>query len=338
MTLKFTVESLNGVIAIAPTPARPGADDFRNLDTVDLKESERLIRSFVADGVDGILTNGTFGEMATLTFDEWKAFTTVVVETVRGAKADLPLFIGATTLNTRDTVARIKFLHDLGARGVFLGRPMWCELGPQAMLTFYKDVASAFPDVSFVLYDNPEAFKGAIPTEVLAALAENPQFIGVKYGPLGEKYRTDLKAVAGRIRLMPLEMFWARTFEAHPTEATACWSSIAPCGPAPIVYLRDALRRDDMEAARWVSGRIMWSHETHLAGKDFHEFAKYNIPIDKARFNAAGYVNAGPARPPYHVAPQEYIDGATEVGRRWRLLIDEVRGRTKLTPPLKKEA
>jgi hypothetical protein len=48
MTLKFTVESLNGVVAIAPTPAKPGADDFRNLDTVDLKKSARLISSLVA--------------------------------------------------------------------------------------------------------------------------------------------------------------------------------------------------------------------------------------------------------------------------------------------------
>lgn len=330
MTLKFTVDSLDGVIAIAPTPATPDADDFRNTDTVDVAESERLIRSFIADGVDGILTNGTFGEMATLTLEEWKVFATVVAETVNDVKPDLPLFIGATTLNTRDTVSRIQFLRDLGVRGVFLGRPMWAELGPDAMLGFYEDVASAFPDMSMVLYDNPEAFKGAIPTDVLAELAKIPQIIGVKYPRPGEKYQKDLEVVNGRIRLMPLELMWAEVFEKHPDEATACWSALTACGPAPVVYLRDALKKGDLDAARWVNERMWWANETYLAGRDFHEFSKYNMALDKARFDASGYVQAGPARPPYHKVPKEYIDGSAETGRRWRQVVDEVRSKTSL--------
>ena len=84
-----------------------------------------MIRALVSDGVDGILTNGTLGEMATLTLEEWKAFSTVVAEAVADTQPDLPLFIGATGPNTRDTIDRIAHLDSLGVKGAFLGRPMW---------------------------------------------------------------------------------------------------------------------------------------------------------------------------------------------------------------------
>ena len=42
-----------------------------------------MIRALIDDGVDAIALNGTLGEMATLTLDEWKAFAVCVAETVR---------------------------------------------------------------------------------------------------------------------------------------------------------------------------------------------------------------------------------------------------------------
>lgn len=170
MSQKFTVEHLQSVIAVTPTPALPRAEDPRASNTVNIEESERMIRRLIEDGVDGILTNGTLGEMATLTVQEWKSFAQVVSETVQSLKPDLPLFIGATTLNTRDTVERIDYLQHLGVRGVLLGRPFWCEMGTEVMFGFYQDIARAFPDMSFILYDNPEAFKGVIPTPVYTRL------------------------------------------------------------------------------------------------------------------------------------------------------------------------
>nr|AAD25398.1 NidD aldolase [Rhodococcus sp. I24] len=117
MAQKFGVNDLRGVVAVTPTPALPGAGELAGRDTVDLEETDRMIRRLIADGVDGIITNGTLGEMATLTLTEWQAFTRRVSEVVSEVAPDLPLFIGATTLNTRDTVDRIRFLEDLGIRG-----------------------------------------------------------------------------------------------------------------------------------------------------------------------------------------------------------------------------
>ncbi|CAM3486061.1 dihydrodipicolinate synthase family protein [Hydrogenibacillus schlegelii] len=329
MATRWTAEDLKGVIAVAPTPAKEGAQDFRETMTVDLDETERMVKNLLRDGVHGLLTNGTLGEMATLTFEEWKAFAEVVYLTVRAHNPDFPLFIGATTLSTRDTIERMRFLRDLGVRGVFLGRPFWSELGPDAMIRYYRDVTAAFPEMSIVLYDNPEAFKGPIPTPVYRELAKNPRIIGAKYIALTPKYRADVEAVNGKIRLMPLDSDWLQAVALYPVEAQAFWSSSALCGPEPVLYLWKAVQEGRWDDARWVTQRIEWTYEPFLARQNFREFSKYNIPLEKIRFDEAGYVKAGPTRPPYHVVPEAYAEGARENGRRWRTLVEEVRRREK---------
>jgi trans-o-hydroxybenzylidenepyruvate hydratase-aldolase len=36
--------------------------------------------------------------------------------------------------------------------------------------------------------------------------------------------------------------------------------------------------------------------------------------------NAAGWMNAGPVRPPYHLVPEAYLEGARSSGRLWAAL------------------
>jgi len=321
---KFGVSDLRGVVAVTPTPALPDAGAVSARDTVDLDETDRMIRRLIADGVDGIITNGTLGEMATLTLGEWQAFARCVSEAVFEVAPDLPLFVGATTLNTRDTVDRIRFLQDLGVRGTILGRPMWGALGDDTMVSFYRDIADAFPDIALVLYDNTEAFKGPIPSAVYAQLADLPQVIGAKYIALTPKFALDMAAVDGKMRLLPLESDWLAARTLHPNEAIGCWSSSALCGPEPVLALRDALSSGNIDAARHLTHRIEWTYKPFLARTNFPEFSKYNIPLEKLRFDEAGYVKAGPSRPPFQSSPERYAEGARENGRRWRKLVDEI--------------
>ena len=323
--LKFNVEDIRGVMAVLPTPSTPDASSINAKFTVDLTESKKMLEKLIVDGIDGIMTNGTLGEMATLTLEEWKSFTKVVAQTVQQLKPDLPLFIGATTLGTRETLERIQYLHDLGVRGLFLGRPFWNELGSEALINFYQDIANSFPDMSIVLYDNPEVFKGSISTSVYKELAKIPQIIGTKYIALTPKFKADMEAVAGNIRLMPLDLDWFQAYALYPEEVTACWSSNAVGDPAPVIALRDLLQNEDFEEARELSRKLEYTNETFLARVNFPEFSKYNISLEKIRFDEAGYVKAGPARSPYHIVPESYAEGARETGRRWRALAEQIR-------------
>lgn len=333
MTLpRISAHDLKGVMAYPPTPAKDNGADLSARATVDLDETERMIKQLLHDGADSIATNGTLGEMATLTLDEWKAFASAVVETVRAFNPDFPVFIGATTLNTRDTIDRMRFLRDIGAVGVLLGRPMWSEMTGKTMIRFYQDVAAAVPELAICVYDNTAAFRGVIPTEVYAALADIPQVVAVKYAggaAIGFRYHNDLQAVQGKIRLFPIECIWFFAYSLYGDQVPGCWSTTATCGPEPVFYLRDVLLANDFEEGRWIAERILWAHEPFIVSRDFPEFARYNIQLERLRYDAAGYMKPGPSRPPYYMdlLPQDHVASTLEHVRRWQVLRQEVRDR-----------
>lgn len=317
---RYAVDDISGIVGILPTPALPGADRWDSADTVDLAETERLTRNLIEAGVDILLTNGTFGEGASLTESEVLAFNDTVIRTAAGR---VPVFAGATTLNTRDTIARGRRLRDLGADGLFIGRPMWVALDDNQIVEFHRSIAEALPDLSQVAYDNPSAFKGKISAEVYEQLADIPQIVAAKHmglGLMGEQYVADLKAVDGRIRLLPVAGDWTLTALRFPDETQACWSGDVACGPAPVLRLRDAVLQRNWELAERIQAEISQALEPLFPDGSFEEFSKYNIQIDRAEFDAAGYINPGPLRPPYTSCPDAYLEGGREAGRRWARL------------------
>ncbi|HWH25370.1 MAG TPA: dihydrodipicolinate synthase family protein [Pseudolysinimonas sp.] len=317
---RLTVDDIHGVVAILPTPSLPGADHWAATDTVDLVATEALTDSLVSAGVDVILTNGTFGEGAGLTEDEWATFNETVVAVVGNR---VPVFTGVTTLNTRDTIARARRAQSLGADGLFLGRPMWVALDDEQIVTFHRSIAEALPDMSQIAYDNPSAFKGKISTEVYRQLATIPQIVAAKHMGLtlmGDRFIADLEAVAGRIRLLPIAEDWPASAQRFPDAVTACWSGDVSCGPAPALALRNAVLSQDWETAERIASEISDALSTLFPDGSFEEFSKYNIQIDRAEFEAAGYFPGGPTRPPYTTAPEAYLEGGRQAGRRWAAL------------------
>src|SRR5690606_25192184 len=101
----MTAEDVQGVWAIMPTPAKANASSPDSVDTVDLQETARAVEALIASGVDGILTLGTFGEGASLTWDEKYAFMKTLAETNRGR---VPCFGGTTSLHTRETIRQTR--------------------------------------------------------------------------------------------------------------------------------------------------------------------------------------------------------------------------------------
>lgn len=337
---KVTGPQMRGIMAYPPTPALPGAERVDATDTVDLAETEWMIRTLIADGVDSIALNGTLGECATLTLDEWKAFAACAQESAESARPGFPLFIGATTLNTRDTVARMRYLADLGVTGTLLGRPMWGNMVGPVMEHFYRDVAEAVPELAIVVYDNTAAFGGVIPRSVYRTLVELPQVVAVKYAggqSVGFRYHNDMAHTGTSFPLMPIETDWFAAWEMYGEELVGmAWSSTTACGPAPVLALRDALRENRTDDARWLTERLRWAHEPFLVGQDFMEFAKFNIPLEKIRVNEAGYIHVGKCRPPYRedLVPDKHVQATMDHIARYQQVVKEVAerlGRTHTT-------
>ncbi len=318
--IKITPDEIVGLCGILPTPAVAEANHWSCVNSVNLPETEKMTRLVVEAGTDLIMTTGTFGECASLTPLELRDFIACVVDTVAGRR---PVFAGIGTLNTRETISRGRELVDVGADGLFVARPMWLALDDAGIVAFYRDIAEALPGVPMIVYDNPSAFKGKISEAAYQALADIPEVIAAKHvgGPQLEK---DALAVAGRCRILPLVSDWFRTAKANPELMQAAWSGHVACAPAPLNALAAAIKAGDWTLAETISDRCRWAEEAMFAGGDLSKFMDYSIQIGHLRFAAAGLIDPGPPRPPYHLAPPEvYVKGGTETGRRWKQLQGE---------------
>jgi len=316
---QLSADDIHGTWVIMPTPATANASDWRAERTVDLQETARIVEALIDAGVNGILSHGTFGECATLTWDEKRDFIATVVETVRGR---VPFFCGTTALNTREVVRQTRAALDVGVDGTMLGVPMWCKMEVASAVQFYQDVAEACPAAAIAVYANPEAFKFEFPRPFWSQVAQIPQVVTAKYLGIGT---LDLDLTLNKsIRFLPHEDDYYAAARIAPERMTAFWSSGAMCGPATAVRLRDAVAEakisGDWTLAKEISDAMRKADATLFPKGDFAEFSKYNIGLEKERMNAAGWLKAGPCRPPYHVVPEPYLEGARLSGKAWAAL------------------
>ena len=317
---KASVEVIKGVLGIVPTPSTPDADHWSCINSVDLDETARMVEAILDGGVGILMTNGSFGEGATLTWQEHQDFTACIAQTLRGRGL---LFAGVTTLNTRDTIMRARRLVELGADGLFLGRPMWMSLDHAGIVRYYEDVAEALPSVPLIVYDNQFAFKSKITTETYGASSRIPSIVATKHIG-GPGMADDLRAVEGRMRVLPVDAHWSTFAQAFPDDAVACWSGNVADGPEPLVMLADAIDGRDWARADHICERMAWAQAPMFPGGKLENFVDYNIPIAHARLEGSGIVKSGPPRPPYLFAPEDYLAGGRETGRRWASLKHEL--------------
>jgi len=320
----LTVGDIRGAWAIIPTPAKDNASDWRATDTVDLEETARAVDALIEAGVDGILSLGTLGECASLTWDEKKSFIATAVEAARGR---VPFFAGTTSLNTRETIRQTQAAYDIGADGTMLGLPMWCSADVPTAVQFFRDVAEACPDGSICVYANANAFKFAFPPPFWAQVSAIPQVIMAKYGLL-TRLLTDIAVSQQRIKFLPIDGEYYAAARMEPDFVDAFWSSGAVCGPTVATTLRDevalAKETNDWTKARQLTGGINESLRYLVPNGDFELFNKYNIGMEKERMNAGGWMKAGTLRPPYHIVPQQFLESARMSGQKWAELEREL--------------
>lgn len=317
MTLRLTVDDVTGVFAIMPTPATPDANDPAARETVDTDETARVVRALEGAGVNAVMLTGTSGEAFALTPAEWRTVTRTAAE----AADELAVLAGPTTLNTRTTIDRAKFARDVGCDGLLLGRPMWCELSPDATVRFYRQVAEAVPELGIVAYDNPGAFKRPLSSWDRLVPIEN--FVGVKYVSLGPEYWEALRQVRaadGECTVLQMDAYLAAAMTWDPDVPAACWSSSVSCGPAPTLAMVEALEAGEWDRAIALSRRMARTFETFFPEGNMQVFGRHTPAVVKARMNEAGFMRAGPVRPPDPATPEAYLEGGRESGRRWREL------------------
>lgn len=306
----LTASDVTGLLALPPTPLTETGEELTVEDSLDLDEATRLADQMIRDGVGAIGLCGTTGECATLLWEEKIALYSAVIDTVAGR---VPVWCGTTALGTREVVRQMRAVRDLGAAAAFVGLPLWQTPTLENAVGFFADLAQAVPDMPVMVYANRFFFKFDFPVEFWAGIAAKaPTVIATKVGfPLTPEH---LAAAGRQVNFMTGEGTIGLQYRMAPESVTAAWATSAAMGPEPWVAFLDAHARGDAAAAEAALADI---EGVPLPIPDFGDFDKYNIQLEKARINAAGYTRCGPPRAPYRDLPADWAEVARMNGAAW---------------------
>jgi dihydrodipicolinate synthase/N-acetylneuraminate lyase len=309
--MMVTASDIGGMMAMMPAFASDGAADIRAIHTIDVDRLRSGLDRMVRDGADVIATTGSFGECHTLLADEFKVLAHESAEVVRQR---VPLFIGVTSVNARETVEKMRIVADTAADGVLLGVPYYFPSTIENAVRFFRDIAELFPTLNILVYHNPVLHRITLPVAAFETLIKIPQIVGMK-----DSHRETIafmklqEVIRGRISVMCNQMQYVPYAELG---AAGFWSIDAWMGPWPLLALRDAVASGNWEAAKAITLDI-------APPGDRPPNLSWRETASKIAIGLAGYVEPGPLRSPFLEIPQEVLDTQHNRVERWRNLCDK---------------
>ncbi|MBA2670212.1 MAG: dihydrodipicolinate synthase family protein [Gemmatimonadetes bacterium] len=164
---------LSGVFVPATTPFDPVTGDL------DIISFRRNARSWLGDGVSGLVLFGSTGEGLLLEPDE----RTRLLESVRELTEDGQLLLAGTGAeSTRAAIRLSRAAADAGADAVLIHPPAYYkpQMSPESLRDHFEAVAEASP-LPVILYQVPTAYSGIeLQSGLVAQLSQHPNIVGIK--------------------------------------------------------------------------------------------------------------------------------------------------------------
>lgn len=305
---------LKGLMAMMPAFATDDAGDIHATNTVSVERMEKGLDRMIRDGANVIAAAGSFGEFHTLLPDEFKTLAHAASDIT---KQRVPLFVGATGLNTREVIGKLKVVSQTKADGVLVGVPFYFPSSPQNAVRFYRDIAEMFPKLGIMIYHNPPLHNVKLNLPVMEQILKLPSVVGMK-----DSHRDPLEFVKlcdmakGKMSVF-CNQWQYMAFQ--PLGAPGFWSIDSWMGPWPVLALRDAVARGDWARAKEISLDLAPPYSGAAPNLSWRETAS------KIGVKYAGYVDPGPLRPPFLEVPPEVDEAQKRSAERWKKLCDKYR-------------
>jgi dihydrodipicolinate synthase/N-acetylneuraminate lyase len=138
------------------------------------------IRKLLGEGCDGMYLFGTSGEGYAVSDAEFAR----IVEIFLDETAEFRGFcqVGCFGLSSDQVKHRCALAVERGARGVQITLPFWKELSDAEVFRYFADVCGSFPDLSFLLYNNPRNKRRLTGKELAEIQNRVPNLHGAKTG------------------------------------------------------------------------------------------------------------------------------------------------------------
>ncbi len=151
---------------------------FRNGE-LDEATYAALITRQIENGIDAVCPVGTTGESATLTHDEHKRCIEIAVDVCKGTATKV--LAGAGSNATHEAVEIAKHAQKCGVDAIFSVSPYYNKPSQEGLYRHYKAIASAVPDLPFMLYNVPgRTGVDILPETVIRLFDDLPNIYGVK--------------------------------------------------------------------------------------------------------------------------------------------------------------
>ncbi|MEA2976759.1 MAG: hydratase-aldolase [Alphaproteobacteria bacterium] len=304
----LSAKDIGGLMAMMPAFATDNAADIQATSTVDVSKLHKGLDRMIRDGANVIAAAGSFGEFHTLLPDE---FSVLAHETVAAAKKRVPVFVGVTSLNSREVVQKMRVVEKSGAEGVLVGVPFYFPSTVDNAVRFFREIGEMFPKLNIMIYHNPTLHNIKIPVEAFVEITKNPAVIGMKdsHRDLPEFLKLQ-KIVRGKMSIFVMQ---TQYFALADLGAAGFWSIDAWMGPWPQLALRDAVARGDREMAEAITLDLL---PPPGAPVDL----SWRETASKIATKLAGYVDPGPLRPPFLDIPEAVVERQKKRVERWKQL------------------
>jgi dihydrodipicolinate synthase/N-acetylneuraminate lyase len=171
---------------------------FTEAGDLDLDTLRALVDHYVAEGMHGIVVNGTCGEWFSQLPDERRAVAETAVEQAAGR---MRVLVGCTAYTAKETAGFAQHALAAGADGVLASPPPYAKLFPDEVIAFYEDINAAI-DGPIAVYNWPHGSGVDIGPELADKLADIGQIVAIKDStPDADQFFETSRRVRDRVRV-----------------------------------------------------------------------------------------------------------------------------------------
>jgi 4-hydroxy-tetrahydrodipicolinate synthase len=167
--IRVSAGALHGIIAAVPTPL----DGRGNVDEPALR---RIVNRLVSAGMNGLWVLGSGSEFACLDPDQQER---VLFTVTAQAAGRIPVIAGTGACSTSMACEAARRAESAGADAIFVIPPYYFSCSPSELNDHFLATADAC-SLPVVLYNNPWNTRTPLPLDLIASLAANPRFMGIK--------------------------------------------------------------------------------------------------------------------------------------------------------------
>ena len=251
---------------------------------IDEEALSAQIRRLIADGIHGIVANGTVGEGGSLSQSERRA---TVEAAVAAAAGRVPVCAGISAGTAAQASAYARDAEQAGADSLMCLPPLLYRADRRELREFFATVAAA-SELPIMVYNNPEASGSDLSPELLAELAQAIPSIRAFKECSGDARRiADLVNRCPEIDVMVGGDNWA--LEGFCAGAAGWISGVAVVVPAATARLWEHCQAGDLASARELYADLLPLSHLDMTPKLVQYFKAALDELDLA---------GGPCRPP----------------------------------------